>query len=146
MANIIFGPSLPSDIQVGYGNLPVLPVVLRFSLAPGIDAVAGQTSNRQSLRRSHTLLSCRALADTVPTGQSLIATVEKSTNGTSWTDLWNGDTTKRPAILASADLGETTVFDSTVGAAGTRYRAKIVQAGSTAAGQNITVELEVMSA
>jgi hypothetical protein len=113
-------------------------------LAQGIDAVAGQTTGSVRVKHAHTLVSAHATCDVAPSSPGLTLTVEKSTNnGATWTDLWAGNTANRPTIAAGATDGtDAGAFDSTAGAAGTRYRGKVVTAGSTTAGQTITLELE----
>jgi hypothetical protein len=115
-----------------------------FLLAQGVDAAAAQTTNPIRVKRAHTLVSARAICVTAPSSPGLTLTIEKSTNGGStWTDLWAGTTANRPTIAAGATDGtDAGAFDSTTGAAGTWYRGKVVTAGSTTAGQTITLELE----
>jgi hypothetical protein len=119
---------------------------LRFALAVGVDAAADQTTvNYIRCRSAHTLIAAWANAATAPTGASLIVDIEKSTNnGSSWASLWAGNIANRPTIAAAANVSnDVTAFDSTTGSANTLYRAKVIQPGSTIAGSNITLELEI---
>lgn len=118
---------------------------LRFALAMGVDAAADQvTSNWLYAPDAHTLASAAVVAAVAPTGQPLIVSIEKSLDaGATWTGLWATATANRPTVAASGHVGTTTAFDSAAGSAGTLYRARVVQAGSTVAGRNVTVQLEI---
>lgn len=86
---------------------------------------------------------CDLIVDTVPTGDTVIVDIERSTdNGATWVTIFTGGT-NRPLIAVSARVGNTTSIDVPSGTANShRYRAKIAQVGSTIAGADLTVTLK----
>lgn len=89
-----------------------------------------------------TIESVYLTADTAPTGQALIADIERSTDGAStWVTIFT-NSANRPQIAAGARTGNTTTIDVDTVTANTHlYRAVIDQVGSTIAGADVSVRL-----
>lgn len=95
-----------------------------------------------SLPDNATLTRCDLAANTAPTGQAIIADIERSTDGGStWTTIFTGGT-NRPQIAISAFTGNTTTIDVSAVTKNTHlFRAKVAQVGSGVAGANLSVML-----
>lgn len=80
--------------------------------------------------------------DTAPTGQALIADIERSTDsGATWNSIFAAG--NRPQAAAGARTGNTTSIDTPTGTANSHlFRAIIDQVGSTVAGADVTVQLK----
>lgn len=105
---------------------------------------AGQTNRTYySLPDNATWSRADVICNTAPTGQSLIADIERSTDGgATWITIFT-TAGNRPTVTAGNTTGNTTSIDVDNATANTHYfRAVIDQTGSTLAGADITVELK----
>jgi hypothetical protein len=81
------------------------------------------------------------VAVTGPTGAALIVDIQKSsTSGPPFTSIFSGTF---PTIAAGAVSGSTTTFNTTTFSAGDVLILNVTQVGSTIAGNNVTVCLDV---
>jgi hypothetical protein len=105
---------------------------------PSDAAVATNVSARIDLPFACTIKKARAYAKTAPTGANLIFDINK--NGTS---IWAATQANRLTITATNNTGSQTSFDTVALAVDDYLTLDIDQIGSTLAGSDITVELEV---
>ena len=110
-----------------------------FWYIPGISLVATNVSLRIKLDYAITIVKAKAYAKTAPTGANLIFDI--NVNGTS---IWNSNPSNRLKITAGANEDtDTTTFDTTSVAANLPFTIDIDQIGSTIAGADLSVGLEV---
>lgn len=111
---------------------------LAYSDAGTLSTLVGTMRLYNDTTATWTILSVRASAGTAPTGASIIVDVNK--NGTTiFTTQAN-----RPTIAASANTsGKVTNMDVTTVAAGDYITVDIDQVGSTVAGSDLVIQVEV---
>lgn len=97
-------------------------------------------TNHYIIPRNCNFAKAFATAKTGPVGSNLVFDIKK--NGTS---LWSVNTGNRLAIVAGQTKGTQTSFDTTTGSEGDELSIDVVSVGSTTAGQNITVQLLMLS-
>jgi len=118
------------------GKLPIRRILIWFK--PGDVTTGTNISARIDLPYAGTIKKTRAYAKTAPTGADLIFDINK--NGTS---IWNSTQSNRVKIAASSNTGSQTSFDTTSISVDDYFTIDIDQIGSTVAGSDITVELEI---
>lgn len=111
---------------------------LAYSDTGSLTTLVGTMRIYNDTANSWTILSVRASAGTAPTGASIIIDINK--NGTTiFTTQGN-----RPTIAAAANTsGKVTNMDVTTVAAGDYLTVDIDQVGSTVAGSDLVVQVEV---
>jgi hypothetical protein len=127
-----------SKVTVQYINAKPsssLPIPITFSKS-GVLTV-GTGTGRFRFRRACTIVGVSAIVDTAPTGADII--VDVNLNGTTiFTTQAN-----RPTIAASANNSSTTAPDVTAVVADDYMTVDIDQVGSTVAGSDLTVTIEI---
>jgi len=98
---------------------------------------ASRLYNRYIAPQDLTIIKAWAMAETAPTGASLL--IDIYINGTS---IWSVTPANRLTIAASATTGTQTSFDTTAISAGDYIDIYIDQVGSTVAGAGLAVTLE----
>lgn len=105
----------------------------------GAAAVGTNTSARLKMNFAGTITKAKAYAKTAPVGANLIFDINK--NGTS---IWNSTQANRVKVTAGANEDtDQTNFDTTTFSASDYFTIDIDGVGSTTAGSDITVMLEV---
>ena len=111
---------------------------------PGPRIVGNDLTNWVVMGHAGKFSKAWVISKTGPTGANLILDIQKSTNnGTSFATLWGTNPSNKPTIAAASNNGSTTSFDTTTFAAGDILRFDIDQVGSTVAGSDIALNLEV---
>jgi hypothetical protein len=112
--------------------------IATFALALGVDAETGANQTNELLvPRAGTIIRASAVAKTGPTGADLIFDI--NLNGTT---IWSTQS-NRLTIAASATEGATTTFNTTAVSQNDNLSIDVDQIGSTIAGSDITVQLEI---
>jgi len=112
-----------------------------FALALGTTATTGTNkTNVLIVPYAGKIVKAWAVAKTGPTGADLICDI--NLNGTS---IWASTQANRIKIVAGATTGSQTSFDTTTVAAGDQLTIDIDQVGSTVAGQDITIQLTILT-
>lgn len=134
-------PSGNLPTTVVYGDVADIPHRVGWVLARGTPATVGTNKAGVKVRLPYagTFKKVWVDAETGPTGAALILDIKL--NGTS---LWATTPANRPQIAAGATAGTQTAFDTTTFAAGDYLTIDIAQVGSTIAGQDIAVGLDVL--
>ncbi len=117
----------------GGGGVPTLT----FSI-PGVPTVGANKTCSFIIPTLCTIVKVYAYSRVAPTGANIIFDINK--NGTS---IWNVTQANRLKILAGANSGTQTSFDTTALAEGDIIDIDIDQVGSTIEGSDITVEIKV---
>lgn len=131
--------NLPATVV--YGDTADLPHRVGWVLARGTPATTGTNKAGVKVRLPYAgaLEKVWVDAETGPTGADLI--IDIKLNGTS---LWSVTPANRPKITAGATSGTQTAFDTATYAAGDYLTVDIAQVGSTVAGQDIAVALDML--
>lgn len=114
---------------VSASNLTLPPAPIRFFYHGS--CTVGAAVAKDLVELNGTIIKVWAYADVPPTGADLILDILK--NGTS---IWNITPANRVRILAGANAGNQTVFDTAGATAGDRYALSIAQIGAGTPGCN----------
>ena len=118
----------PSDL-----NAYVMPVVGVLTVVDDAAAVWHRIMETSSI------VEVQAAIKTAPTGANIILDVETSSDGSSWSSIWDpGD---RLSIVATNKLANTTTITTPTVTKGHVLRVNVDQIGSTVAGSDLTVNV-----
>jgi hypothetical protein len=117
------------------------PMPATFLLAQNTPATTGTNkTNALVVHRNGKIVKAFIYAKTGPTGAALICDI--NLNGTS---IWNSNQSNRIQIAAGSQSGTQTSFDTTTVTEGDILTIDTDQIGSTVAGQDVTVELLIVT-
>ena len=137
-----FGGVANSDMSDANGY--VFPIKIVFNI-PGPRVVQTDCTPWYIVGMAGKITKAWIVAKTAPTGADFIVDISKSTdNGSTWTSIWNATPANRLKMTAASNNGSQTAFDTTTFAAGNLLKIDIAQVGSTIAGSDVTVRLNVM--
>jgi hypothetical protein len=122
--------------EVVYGQTPVMT----FLVAPGGGISVGANKMGVSMVAPYnaTIVRAFAWAEVAPTGQAII--FDLNVNGST---IWSTQA-NRLQIAAAANSGEQTTFNTTTVSKGDRITVDVDQVGSTTAGANVSVFLQLL--
>lgn len=95
------------------------------------------------IRSTRTITEAYAIVKTAPTGADILIDIDKSSDGSTWTSIWNTNQANRLTIAASSKSGSQTSFDTTSLSSGDLLRIAVDQVGSTIPGADLTVVIKI---